>query len=392
MRISRVSSHRAQSCVPCSHLMDSLLYSESSAVNLLPTQSVAARRASALLCAVLTLLLCYCFKSPPKKEFMWVTSPQTQVSLRDRLATLYNKTATVHTGERVEVLEKQKRFLRVRTDAGQEGWIESRYLVGADVFEGFQKLATAVAALPIQGHAIARNMLNLHLTPSREGDLLYQLKEGERVDIFRRGMGGRVQTAVRKAAPNTPSSAGKRKRSAASAAATAEDSGIVLEDWWLVRDAQGHAGWALGRALDLDVPLEVAQYAEGQRIVGCFALNAVSDGNKKVPQYLTLVTEPHDGLPYDFDQLRVFTWNLKRHRYETAYREHHLFGMLPVAVATRAFDKEGTLPVFTVHVRNAAGVSEERTYKLNGPIVRRVFTQGEQSAPSAPTRRSRRRR
>ena len=58
----------------------------------------------------------------------------------------------------------------------------------------------------------------------------------------------------------------------------------------MVRDSSGHGGWVLGRMLDLDVPLEVAQYAEGQRIVGCFKLNEVQDGDKKVSQYLTLVT------------------------------------------------------------------------------------------------------
>jgi hypothetical protein len=35
--------------------------------------------------------------------------------------------------------------------------------------------------------------------------------------------------------------------------------------------------------IDLDVPLDVAQYAEGQRIVAFFVLNQVQDGDKKVP-------------------------------------------------------------------------------------------------------------
>ena len=77
--------------------------------------------------------------------------------------------------------------------------------------------------------------------------------------------------------------------------------------------------------VDLDVPLDVAQYAEGQRIVAFFVLNEVQDQDKgevkKVPQYLMVLTEPKDGLPFDFNQVRVFTWNVKRHRYETAYRE-----------------------------------------------------------------------
>ena len=66
----------------------------------------------------------------------------------------------------------------------------------------------------------------------------------------------------------------------------------VIEDWWLVRDSHNRVGWVLARMVDLDIPLEVAQYAEGQRIVAFFVLNEVQDGDKKVAQYLTVVTEP----------------------------------------------------------------------------------------------------
>jgi hypothetical protein len=141
--------------------------------------------------------------------------------------------------------------------------------------------------------------------------------------------------------------------------------------------------------VDLDVPLEIAQYAEGQRLVAFFALNQVEDAgkegaDKKVSQYLCAVTEPHDGLPYDYDQIRVFTWNVRKHRYETAYREHGLNGVLPITVTTENFDKEGTLPVFVLRVTDDSGKVSERKYKLNTPMVRRVLAPGEQKeAPHA---------
>ena len=95
------------------------------------------------------------------------------------------------------------------------------------------------------------------------------------------------------------------------------------------------------RMVDIDVPLDIAQYAEGQRFVAFFPLNAVPDNDKgvqkQVPQYLCVLTEPHDGLPFDYDQVRVFTWNTRKHRYETAYREHGLNGVLPVTVTKEAF-------------------------------------------------------
>ena len=162
---------------------------------------------------------------------------------------------------------------------------------------------------------------------------------------------------------------------------------FALQDWWLVRDDQNRVGWVLARMVDVDAPLEIAQYAEGQRLVAFFKLDEVPDGDKKVPQYLTLLTEPHDGSPYDYDQLRVFTWNARKHRYETAYRERGLDGVLPVTVTQENFDKEGTLPVFILRVRDDQGNVTERKYKLNTPIVRRVLAPGE--IPTKPTRKHR---
>ena len=134
---------------------------------------------------VLLVLGCACKRGAlAKHEYMYVSAQET--SLRDRVATMYNKIGTVHGGDRVEVLEKQRRFLRVRTDSGQEGWIEERSLVPQDVYDAFQKLASDNASQQVQAHGTARSELNMHLTPSREGEHLYQLKDGEKVEILKR--------------------------------------------------------------------------------------------------------------------------------------------------------------------------------------------------------------
>jgi hypothetical protein len=159
-----------------------------------------------------------------------------------------------------------------------------------------------------------------------------------------------------------------------------------MEDWWLVRDAQGRTGWILSRMVDIDAPLEIAQYAESQRIQAFFVLNSVQDGEKRVPEYLVLLSEPKDGMAFDFNQIRVFTWNVRKHRYETAYRERNLDGVLPVTVGHEAFEKEGTLPTFTVRVQDEQGNVSERKYKLNTPIVRRVLAPGEKLEKAAAGR------
>jgi hypothetical protein len=140
--------------------------------------------------------------------------------------------------------------------------------------------------------------------------------------------------------------------------------------------------------VDLDVPLEIAQYDEGQRVIAFFALDEVADGDKKVPQYLVVYSEAKEGLLFDFSQARVFTWNLKRHRYETAYRERNLNGMLPVTVSQENFEKEGTLPVFVLRVNDENGNTQERKYKLNTPIVRQVLAPGELKPAPKPKRKA----
>jgi SH3-like domain-containing protein len=357
-------------------------------------------------------------------EIAYVAVPQAV--LRDRLATLYNKVGTVTNGQKVEILERQKRFVKVRTAGNQEGWIEQRYLAGQDVFDGFAKLAKENGTTPAQAKGVTRAELNMHLIPTRDAEKLYQLAEGEKVDILKRATAEKQTPGAPKGfsvsnqskpEPRKPGSKpavnGKgasatpptvRDANAVPAALpTVRDANAVspqvvnasvpqaapadgkpaeakpMDDWWLVRDKQGRVGWVLARMIDIDVPMEVAQYAEGQRIQACFVLNRLRDQDKDVPQYLVLMTEPKDGMPFDFNSFRVFTWSLRRHRYETAYRERNIMGFLPASVGTQNFDKEGTQPIFTLKLQNEGGEASAHTYRLAGTLVRRVLAPGEEA-------------
>ena len=331
-------------------------------------------------------------------EVAYVSAPQA--TLRDQVAAIFNRVGSVKNGERVEVLDREKRFARVRTASGLEGWIEQRFLVDQKTFDALQKLTADNQNAPVQAPGILRNDTNLHVTPGRDTDHLYQLAAGAKVAILKRATAEKQPGAA--APAKVPSAkAGYAQSEAKSEAKSAAKSGTksgakvppgpALEDWWLVRDSLGHAGWVLARMVDVDAPLDVAQYAEGQRFVAFFALDEVPDTDKgvtrQIPQYLCLLTEPRDGLSYDYDQVRVFTWNGRKHRYETAYREHGLDGVLPVTVTNEAFDKEGTLPVFTLRVQDEAGHVTERKYKMNTPMVRRVLAPGE--VASRPTKKRR---
>ena len=305
-------------------------------------------------------------------EIEYVAVPQAV--LRDHVAAVFNKTGMVKNGERVEVIDRERRFVKVRASSGEEGWIEQRFLASEQVHQGFEKLGQQEKNDPVEANGTIRNQTNLHVTPGRETEHLYLLNEGSKVQILKRA-------TVEKTAPGV---------FAKPANQTAKTAGVPMEDWWLIRDGQGRVGWLLARMVDLDVPLEIAQYAEGQRLVAFFPLNQVVDGNNKVPQYLVLFTEPKDGLAFDYNQIRVFTWNARRHRYETAYRERNLDGVLPVTVSQEDFGKEGILPVFVLQVKDDTGKIVERKYKLNTPMVHRVLGPGEAREILPSKRRSRR--
>ncbi len=359
-------------------------------------------RTLACAAALLVCLLAIACKRGQNRvlEVAYVSAPQ--VNLRDRVSALYNKTGTLKNGERVEVLEKSKRFVRVKNQNGETGWVEQRYLVGEDVYRDFEQLAAKNRKDPPQARGVARASLKMHIEPGRDTDSLIQLKEGDKVQVLKRASTEKPQTAAAQKTTNPAPSKTKKGK------LEAEAPPVPMEDWWLARDAEGHTGWVLARMIDIDVPLDVAQYAEGQRIVAFFALNTVHDeqappanssddkaapGPRDVPQYLVLFTEPRDGMPWDYNQARVFTWNLKRHRYETAYRERNLYGVFPVTTGTQDFGKEGVESVFTLTVKDDKGTTtRQKKYRLIGPIVRRVMTPEEEAAEKAARAERRRKR
>src|SRR5689334_8236915 len=194
-------------------------------------------------------------------EYAYVAA--NQVNVRDRLAAVYNKVAVVNIGDKVEVTDHQKRFVKIKLPSGQEGWLEARYLVGQDVYDGFEKLKQDHAKQAPQGHGTTRAELNIHLTPARDSEHLYQLKDGDKVEILERGVGEKKaasQPAANglkpkpKPAPlqttKNPKDEKKNpkdpKPAEIPAATVAEkkpakppepEAPKVYEDWWLVRGA-----------------------------------------------------------------------------------------------------------------------------------------------------------
>ncbi len=322
-----------------------------------------------------------------------------QMYLHDRVAAVSNRVGEVVNGQPLEVLEHGRRFLRVKTEKNEIGWIEERAVIDSKTYDGFARLGTEHKQDPVVATGALRDDIYLHISPGRNTDRFYLLPENDKIQLLVRASvpkaapGAQTGPAKRpvpapattaKSAPQTTKVPGTKSPTSTPAASPTsepseqpEEPEVPMEDWWLVRDSQGRTGWLLGGRIDVDVPDEVGQYAEGQRIVGAYVLTRVTDSeaqapNHQVPEYVTALSPPKSGLPFDFDQIRVFTWSVKRHRYETAFRIHPIQGFLPVRVWTQP-GQSGTEPVFSFQISSSHDVAIDPTTGITKPVNPRTI-------------------
>jgi hypothetical protein len=341
--------------------------------------------------------------------------------------------ATVKHGDRLEIVQRRRRFFRVRTSGGAEGWTDERQLLASEDMQRLKELAARAARMPVQGQATAFGSLNVHTQPSRQSPSFLQLREGEKFDVLEHVASPRTDLPRKPLLPPAPPKKARpvEKKPAKEAkypplapiprppgpppewlelsknqSADADeeplpeeppakgekpqkiDKPVATDDWSLIRDSSGQSGWVLTRRLSMAIPDEVAQYAEGRRIVSYFSLGEVADGDQKKRNWLW--TTIADGVyPYDFDSFRVFIWSLRRHRYETAYIERNLRGYAPVVIrdvelaaprgkAEAAAEK---YPGFSICFEKKDGLRYRRSYAFLTNIVRSA---GEQSCEAAP--------
>jgi len=311
-----------------------------------------------------------------------------QMYLHDRVAAVSNRVAEVTNGQPLQVLEHGRRFLKVKTEKNEIGWIEERAVIDAKAFNAFDQLGVQHKADPVVATGVVRDDIYLHLTPGRETERFYLLAANAKVQLLARATVPKVSPVAErtpKATLGTGQAAKAPAQNAGSKTATSGAAHIpglpdaeppVLEDWWLVRDGQGRAGWLLAGRMDVDVPDEIGTYGEGQRYVGAYVLNKVHDPeattpDHEVPQYVTVLSPLKAGLPFDFDQVRVFTWSIRHHRYETAFRLHPIQGYLPVRVTPGA---GGSAPVFSFQIANGPNMTTDPETGITRPASPRTIT------------------
>jgi hypothetical protein len=342
---------------------------------------------------------------------------RSDIPLQSRVVT------TVKHGERLALLQRRRRFFRVRTPSGEEGWTDERQLLAAEDMQRLKDLAARAAKMEPQGQATTFTDLNVHTQPSRQSPSFLQVKENEKIDVLMHVATPRADVARKPLLPPPPKKAktaekkppkeskypplavpkppgppadwlelSKTDLGTEDPAPEEEDEKdekpVAMDDWSLVRTKGGESGWALTRRLVMAIPDDVAQYAEGKRIVSYFSLGEVQDEDQKKHNWLW--TTIGEGVyPYDFDSFRVFIWSLRRHRYETAYIDRNLRGYAPVLLkdvelsATKGSSgaTAAKYPGFSICVEKKDGQRYRREYAFVTNVVRFA---GERPCDAAP--------
>jgi hypothetical protein len=327
--------------------------------------------------------------------------------------------ATLKHGERLDVLETRRRFVRVRTATGLEGWTDANYLLSEQQVSDLDRLSEFAAKLPSQGKGTTFDSLNVHTAPSRQAPSFTQIPEGGAVDVLIHRVSPRnavmppAATPVKKSkgsgknasksdrasdksakagkavpppppppAPAPPANWVELSRPRASElggepVAAEPVKPVPMDDWYLVRTHDGRSGWVLARQISMSIPDEVAQYAEGHVITGYLSLGKVGQSDKNNWLWTT-TSAGSQGL--DFDSFRVFVWSTKRSRYETAYIERNVKGHYPI----EAQPGTGEDASFSVVLEDKDGQVYKKTYAFSGYRVKLVSKELRPQPPAVP--------
>src|SRR5258706_3658201 len=106
------------------------------------------------------------------------------LNLRKDLAPKAPVVGVAHHGDRLDVIDSRRRFIKVRTAQGVEGWTDSNLLLTEQHMNDVRRLADSAAKLPSQGSATVYDVLNMHTEPARQSPSFFQIPEGGSVEVI----------------------------------------------------------------------------------------------------------------------------------------------------------------------------------------------------------------
>jgi hypothetical protein len=317
------------------------------------------------------------------------------VTLWTSLAQVRQPVASLHYGDRVEIMERQNDQAHVRTVAGTLGWTEQRNLMDSALWYRARDLAQRAISMPVQARATSDKLTNVHIEPGRTAPRTYQLRSGTPLEILGHATADYTRGGSEEAG-STP--AGGSGTSAPAGEETRH------EDWALIRaheEIAGEvAGWVLRRFVKYEIPPELLDYSTQYRFVAWFELGRVAAGEPapepktitrrsersapgppesvrsepagaptEKPEFLVAGIQGAEGQSCDFTLIRAYTWGAQRRRYETAYVESNLCGSLPIRVQPTGAVGVNAEFAFVNHGR--AG-EEHREYTMHQTSVHRT--------------------
>ena len=337
-----------------------------------------------LLCVV--ALTAWFFR--PKHEYLG------EAYVSERSTTLWSSVAqvrepidTLHYGDRVEVMARRNDSVKVRTVSGAIGWVDARLLLEPALWQRSVKLLNAAKEMPVQARGRTKVQTNLRVEPGRTQARIYQFGRGVPVEVVARSVANWVQDSDERESSNEAREAkkedwflvrGMATRPPGEASARASESNTTTQPG---DQTVPIAGWVIARFVELDLPDPVREgmASANVRPTAWFELNRVAGPSGDQPQYLVAGTHSAEGQPCDFTVLRVYTWNARRTRYETAFIENNLCGQMPIRLG------KGPKGEPEFRFRQITGPKEERVYRLTQTVVRRVREPGEAPKKSAPS-------
>jgi hypothetical protein len=308
----------------------------------------------------------------------------------ERSVTLWSGVAQVRApvsilryGDRVDVVSRRNDNVKVRTADGAVGWIDGRNLMDPALWQRSAKLLVQVRSMPVQARGRTKVATNLRVEPGRTEPRVYQFTRGVPVEIVGRAVADWVQSTDEKDSSNEAEETKKEDwflvrglatRPPGETAARAADTNTTTQPG---DQTVPISGWVIARFIELDLPEAVREGAASAnlRALAWFELNRVSDPSGDKPQYLVAAARGPEGQACDFTALRVYTWYGKKERYETAFIENDLCGQIPIRI------EKGPKGEPEFRFREMDGNKEERVYRLNQTVVRRV-----REGPSAPVK------
>jgi hypothetical protein len=239
----------------------------------------------------------------PEPALDTATVVARNASVRMRNSSTSRTLITLNPGDKVDVLERQANWYRIRHSDSLQGWMEESTIITNQTMARIREIASAAQNEPPQNTATMREEGNLRLEPGRSTAVIRRLDAGTKMEVLERVVTPR---------PNSDS---------------------AVDVWLKVRHSPTEVGFVFGGLVDFDVPPEIAQYTEGYSYTAVKTINQVQDSIAGPINWYVIGERNSDAPPrVDFNGIRVFTWNRKMHRYETAFRPRNLRGVYPLEI------------------------------------------------------------